>query len=90
MICPFKTLFAYVPSAKIFPDNFNIALIVEFITKNEIPAESTATAFSFFAIPNATANAKINGKFPKIVLPTCDMIVKSAFRIVPSPKIPCK
>ena len=38
-ICPFKTPFAYVPSAKIFPDNFNIALIVEFITKNEIPAE---------------------------------------------------
>ena len=49
---------------KVFPDNFNIALIVEFITKNEIPAESTATAFSIFlAIPNATANAKINGKF---------------------------
>ena len=55
----------------------NEKVVVKEEDKANIPAESTATAFSFFAIPNATANAKINGKFPKIVLPTCDMIVKA-------------
>ena len=65
-----------------------MALMVAFITKKETPADSTATAFSFFAIPSATARAKIRGRFPKIVLPTWDMMVSRPFKTVPSPRIP--
>ena len=60
------------------------------ITINAIPDDKTATAFSFLAIPNATANAKIKGKFPKIAVPTWDIIVNKPFNTVPDPNNPVK
>ena len=65
-------------------------MIVVCITKKAITAEITATSFAFFAIPKATAAAKIIGKLLKNAFPTLVKIVKKLFKNVPFPKIASK
>ena len=77
LIAPSSTFSETVPSGKIFPLNTNNVLIVVCIIINESPEESTATPFSFFAIPNATAIANIKGKLANTASPTLFITVRT-------------
>lgn len=90
VIVPSSTSEAIVPSAAISPFTSSMPLIATFITKYAISADSAATSFSFFAIPIATPTAKINGRLSNTALPTLFIMISRAFRIVPSPRIPCR
>lgn len=58
--------------------------------KKAIIEDKTATSFAFFAIPNATAAAKISGRLLKRPLPTLVKIIKKSCKKVPFPKTPSK
>ena len=87
-IVPSRTPGAIVPSARICPPIFSMALQDVCMTKKAIMAESAATSFSAFAMPMATPTAKMIGRLPKIVLPALDMIESSACSGVPVPSTP--
>ncbi len=77
-IVPSSTEGAIVPSARICPPIFSMALHAVCMTKKAIMAESAATSFSAFAMPMATPTAKMIGRLPKIVLPALAMMERSA------------